>query len=121
MFIKDIKWIDSDIQEAEIVVSDGEFNILCFSCPCKKNIGETLMESIYCFNVENVEIVNQETVYAQKKDNAFDYTICGELVDKNNKIVRLGGISLSLEDAYIPDCISVNNLIKFDVARLDLF
>lgn len=121
MFIKSINWIDEEALEAEVTVSDNYIDILCFSHPFKKNIGETLTDSIYCFDVENVILSDKEITCANKNNNTFEYSIRGKLINKENKIVLLGNIKLCLEDAYIPDSIPEHCFIEFNVSRFDLY
>ena len=121
MYVKTINWIDKNFQEAEVIVSDGCTDLLCFSCPFNKTVNEELKEPIRCFNVNNVFLAQQLAVHVCKNTSFFGYSICGKLVDRKNKIVILGDIELSLEDAYIPYDIPENSYIEFEVSRLDLY
>ena len=121
MFIKTIKWVDKEAQEAEIIVSDGSIDILCFSCPFIRIINDILVDPIYCLDVQNVVISNEETNYVKKSNTYFGYLICGKLTDKKNKIVYLNDIKLSLEEAYIPPDIPENGFIEFNISRLNLY
>lgn len=121
MFVKSINWIDEDSQEAEVIVSDGCIEVLCFSHPFKKEINSVLEDPIYCFNTENVILAQEQSVSVYKSNNHFAYSLRGKLVDKKNKLVYLGNITLCLEDAYISNDILESSYIEFDVSRLDLY
>lgn len=121
MFVKSINWIDEEALEAVVTVSDNYIDILCFSHPFKKSIGETLIDPIYCFDAENVILSHEEITSANKNNSTFGYSIRGKLISKENKLVLLGNIKLCLEDAYIPDSILEGCFIEFDVSRFDLY
>lgn len=121
MFIKSINWINEEALEAEVTVSDNHIDILCFSHPFKKNIGETLTDPIYCLDVGNVILSDEEITCANRNNSTFGYLIRGKLINKESKLVLLGNIELCLEDAYIPDSIPEHCFIEFDVSRFDLY
>lgn len=121
MFAKSVSWIDEESLEAEVTVSDNHIDVLCFSQPFKKSIGEILSEPIYCLNLENVFLSEEKNSYIKKNNSSFGYSIRGELINKEEQLVRLGDIILCLEDGYIPNDIAVHHFIEFDVSRLNLY
>lgn len=121
MFIKSINWIDKDLQEAEIIVSDGQIEVLCFSHPFQKAINAVLEEPIHCLYAENLVLTQEQSISINKSNGYFGYSLRGKLIDKKNKLVRLGDIIICLEDAYISDSIPKNSYVEFDVSRLDLY
>jgi len=121
MYVKTINWIDQDSREAEVIVSDGHIELLCFSHPFKKNINEKLKEPIHCFDANNVVLSKEQVIYANKRDNFFSYSLCGKLVDRKNKLVCLRDIKLCLENAHISSDIPNDSYVEFDVSRLDIY
>ncbi|AOY76022.1 hypothetical protein [Clostridium formicaceticum] len=121
MFIKSVNWIDEESQEAEVVVSDNSFELLCFSHPFRNKLGEELIEPIYCFDVSNVVLAFEQIPYAKKNKNSYGYSIRGLFINKDDKIVLIGNIKLCLEDGKIPSDISEGEYIEFDVSRLDVY
>jgi len=121
MLINSIEWIDKEIGEAEVLISDKDFCIKCFSQPFDKDIGTSLIDPIYCMNVENIKISYETISHVEKKENYFAYSICAKLIDKTNKIALLGSIQLCLEDSFLPADIQEGNFIEFDVSRLDIY
>ena len=121
MYVKTINWIDKNSREAEVIVSDGCIELLCFSHPFKNSINEKLEEPIHCFDVDNVALAQNQRTYANKKSSYFGYTLCGKLVDKDNKLVYLGNIKLCLESAYISNDIPEGSYIELSVSRLDIY
>lgn len=121
MFIKSINWIDKEIQEAEVIVSDGLIEILCFSHPFNKSVKDKLSEPIYCIGVENIVISDKQSVQAIKNNESFGYSLRGKFIDKFNKKVLLGNIELCMEDVHIPADIPEFSYIEFDVDRLSIY
>lgn len=121
MFLKSINWIDKDAQEAEIIVSDGKVDILCFSHPFKKNLGDNLTEPIYCLDANGIVVSEKSEPVATRVGSSYSYSVCAKLIDIPGKQVLLGGINLCLEDAHFPADIIENNYIRFSVSRFDLY
>jgi len=121
MFIKSVEWIDKDSQEAEIIVSDGEFDILCFSHPFTKNINDKLSEPIFCFDATDIMITDESQLLANRDGNSYRYFVRGKLFDKSKKIVKLGELTLCIEDSYVPTDILENSFIEFSVSRFNLY
>ncbi len=121
MFIKSINWIDKNSQEADVVVSDNTYDLICFSYPFFKSAGEKLTEPLYCYGVENIVISDEKDFDIKKGDSFYNYFIRGKLINKFDKIVQLNNINLCLDDAYVPNDIDEGRFIEFDVARLNIF
>jgi hypothetical protein len=122
MFIKSIDGIDKETKEAEVIVSDGFIDILCFSHPLKdNNVNDILTEPIHCFDVEDVVIAKGQISYANKCNTYFGYSICGKFINKENNLVLVGNIKVCLNKAYVPNDRPEGSFIEFDVSRLDLY
>lgn len=120
MIIKSINWINKNAQEAEVIVTDNSFELMCFSHPFTKCLNQELQAPIYCFDANNIVLAFEKKPYAVKKSDAYDYFIRGKLANKDKKIVLLGSIELYLDNSYIPKDIDEGEYIEFDVSRLDL-
>jgi len=123
VFIKHIDWDDEEAGVANVLVSNGRIDILCFSHPFDGSVGDTLTEPLYCLDAENVVVSEQPEAYVQKNDSLgyFGYSVCGKLIDRKNHIVSVDGdILLSLENDDIPYDISEGDDIMFDVLRMDV-
>ena len=75
MFIKLVEWINEDIREAEVTVSDGFYNIVCFSHPFNKGINDTISEPLNCIEVKNVVTSKRQILYANKDSTSFEYCL----------------------------------------------
>jgi len=121
MFIKSVEWLDKEAQEAEIIVSDGEFEILCFSHPFTKNINDKLSDPIFCIDATDIMISDESRLLVNRDGNSYRYFVRGKLSDKNKKIVKLGGLILCIEDSYFPVDILENSIVEFSVSRFNLY
>lgn len=43
LVIKEVKWISKEIEEADVVVTDGFYEITCFSHPFSQRAGEKVI------------------------------------------------------------------------------
>lgn len=120
MYIKAVTWINEAANEAEVIVTDNKIDLVCFSHPFKKAINEVFVEPIYCFNVNNVVLANEENFYAIRMKNMFRYNFRGVIANLEEKIVHVNNIVLSIIDAEIPKDIPEGGYIEFSVSRLDL-
>ena len=120
MIVTSIEWIDKSIKEAEVTVSDGKFSVICFSHPFNKTVNSTLSEPIYCLDIEGLMITDNE-IFSANRTDVYGYSICGKLIDKDNKIVLLGDIRLCLDNAHIPGDILSGSFVEFSVSRLSIY
>ncbi|MDR0587902.1 MAG: hypothetical protein LBG61_02855 [Burkholderiales bacterium] len=121
MFVKAINWIDKDAQEAELIVSDGNIELLCFSQPCNKKVNESIDSLIYCFDAEDIQKSDERIAYTNKDDSYFGYSMCCNLLDLKDKIVQIGEIKLCLEGEEFPGDLVEGDYVKFNVSRLDVY
>lgn len=120
MFIKHIVQFDNFSKEADIITTDGKFELLCYCHPTDMPKLNQKVNNIRTFLAQNIMIaLNRE--YAILKDNGYyGYHLQGELVYLNEHeiIVNIGELELFL-DEYPPNDINVGEFIEFDVERLD--
>ncbi|MCL2611187.1 MAG: hypothetical protein FWE02_05875 [Defluviitaleaceae bacterium] len=119
MFVKSTEWINRSIKEAEVVVSDGNNEILCFSHPFLGEVGGIVSEPLYCLDAEDIVLLDDEIYSIKSSDSYFRHTICGKIIDNN--IVSIGEIRLSLEGSYIPGDIKNGDFITFETLRVDIY
>ncbi|TKI53417.1 hypothetical protein FC756_24035 [Lysinibacillus mangiferihumi] len=121
MKIKKIHWISQESLEAEVVVTDGEFEIICFAQPLNYLEESNLIESIYCFNVSDLVKAEKSEYSIEKLDNYFAYRLIGKLIDKQNEQVKLGELLLELENNLLPGDINEGDFVSFCCQRLDIY
>lgn len=54
MRIHKIDWISKEALEAEVIVTDGTFNVVCFAQPLTYQEDSELGEPVYCFGTTNI-------------------------------------------------------------------
>ncbi|WP_394747812.1 hypothetical protein [Spongiimicrobium salis] len=121
VIIKEIKWISKDALEAEIIVSDGENDLLCFSHPFKMNEGDQLIDPIYAFEASKIQKLDALSFKIKKLKGSFDYSIQGQLMNKELGIVKLGNILIDIGNDFIPSDLKNNDYISFNCERFDIY
>ena len=119
MIIKKIEWISEEIKEAEIIISDGAFELLCFSHPCPFVEGQIINDYIDTLCAKNIVRVDEHIFVVEKAEDYFAYDITGKVIDCKNGIVQVGPMYLVV-DGYMPGDIVNGEFISFRCMRLDL-
>jgi len=114
-----IRCADQFCEEAQVKITDGEFELTCFSHLCKFQEGQQVDVIIGALSAEHI-VKSANTEYRiEKLSGIFDYSLTGKLIDKVRSIIAIGHISIEI-DGYIPNDIDVGEFIDFQCARLDL-
>ncbi|MBC1364867.1 hypothetical protein HB797_11555 [Listeria welshimeri] len=121
IIIKKIKWIDKEAQEAEVLLSDNNYCILCFSCPCTLSENSIFEDIIYGFNVENIFKLSQEEYAVEKDDKSYSHKLKGKFVDDRNSILQIGEFIIDLSDGEIPKDTIAGDFIEVSVSRIDIY
>ena len=118
MFIKQIKSFDKDSNEADIIVSDGTFDLTCYCHPSdlyKAGTEVKLITSLFTKNIMRAE--NEEFSIFKLKD-FYAYHLQGKIMDLTKSNVCIGNLEITI-DGSIPNDIKSGEFIEFDVLRLD--
>lgn len=121
VIINNVNIISESSLEAEIIVTDGINELICFSQPCKLIANQRLTEQLYCFNNKNLIRSNCQEYYIEKLKEPLAYNLIGKLIDKKNNLVIVGEIVLKLEEASIPKDILENEYVSFYCQRIDIY
>ena len=116
MIIKKIDWIDENIKEAEVTVTDGTYEIICFCHPCDYKEGDEVKEVLNCFNTGLVYISEEECL-VQKQTPPWDYWIVAKVIDSKSNLAAVGDIMMNVD---IPKDINNGEFIEFNCTRFDL-
>ena len=119
--IKEINWMSEEALEAEVIITDGRFELLCFSHPFKKNKGDQLLDPLYAFEPDEIVKLETPSFRIERLSNAFDYLIEGKLIDKESGHVKLGNIIIEIENHFIPRDFKDGDNISFKCNRLDIY
>ena len=121
MKIKNISWISQEALEAEVIVTDGEFEINCFAQPLNYQLDSELNNPILCYNVTTVLKPDKEVYSIEKLDDEyFAYNLSGKLIDKKLEKIMVGKLLLELESIELPGDINDGDFISFRCQRLDI-
>lgn len=120
MKVKKIDWLSLEASEAEVIVTDGEFDLVCFSHPFNYQLGSNLKEPIYSFDTNNIVKSDRQIYTLEKLDDNFSYQITGKLVDKQRGRIMLGKLFIELDEDIIPGDIEKNDFISFSSSRFDI-
>lgn len=121
MQIINIIWLSQEALEAEVIVSDGAHNIMCFSQPFQCEIGDELDGPLYCFNVTELVKSKDNIPYIEKLNDHFSYRLTCKLHDKENLQVMLGNLLIELDNDTIPGDILEDDFITFECQRIDIY
>ena len=118
MIISNIFWINIDIFEAEVEITDGNFSIICFSCDKKLNKGDTIDDSLVAIDIAKIKVVENE-YYIQRIDNSFEHYVKGRLSNNCSKL-NIGEISININKNMMPGDINDGDFIEAIIYRIDI-
>lgn len=117
MYITKIKDYDIEAKEADIIVSDGKYEILCYAQPFENKTNSSFILS--AFRDDNIMRGLEEICFVEKiHDGYYDYRLQGKLIDLEKRLVSIGDIVIELGNG-IPKDINQNDYIEFTVMRVD--
>ena len=116
IWIEKVNWLDKDNGEADIYLTDGIYNVVCFSSSFYGDEEQEFKGQIYSYEAENL----YKKCEIRKKDDGI-YHLEGKMVDRENKIVRIGEFVISLSNSQIDKDILLNDYIEFEISRLDIY
>jgi hypothetical protein len=118
MIVKKLTWLSESALEAILIISDGEYEAVAFSCPCSLKEGDILTEPLFAMSVDNL-MYSYETRYAINliKPEGLHQQCVALVVDLQKQLVKIGEIYIEL-DCLIPT--EVDNYVEFYCGRLDV-
>lgn len=119
--VQNIKWISKEAQEAEVIITDGKYNICCFSQPFNGVIGDYLTEALHAYNLSEISQLEQHNTKIIKLSGTFNYLVEGKIIDKKLQLIKIGGITIDISDSYLPNDINEGDYISFECERIDLW
>lgn len=119
--IKKIDWLDKPTLEAIATITDGVYELECFSHPCNYKPNQIFKECIYSLNSKGIVKNFDESYFVHKQGEDFSYEITGQLKDINRGMVQVGDLIIEIEKEYIPGDIKNGDYINFCTTRLDIY
>jgi hypothetical protein len=120
MKVRNIEWLSKNAKEAEVTISDGHYECICFCHPCLLSLGEVISSPLIAFDTEQVIKIDDKAIPSiTNTKNISEYAITGRLVGLKPNIVEIGNIVIDIGN-YIPKDLHIGNLISFRCSRLDI-
>lgn len=118
MYIFDIEELNEDDNEADIIVSDGHYQLLCYAYPVKKLTINQKVNCIFGFACSDVVKAAYDYYDVLKLPQYYAYELNAKVVSKKKNVVKVGDLCIHL-DTVIPKDIPDNDYVSFSVMRLD--
>ena len=121
MKVKEIEWIDSDAEEASVLVGTDKFEVVAFCHPCRLKVGQSLGAALLSFEEASVVVVPEESKETARKQSGSDewsHHLIGVVKDVGNRLVDCGGILVEL--TMLPGDANVGDKIECYPTRLDI-
>ena len=115
-FIKNINYIDKDVNEVEITLNDGQIELKAYC----DNYRESNSLILSAFMTSGVMISDNTTFKATNNGN-YSHTIQGELYSKELGKVKVGKFFISIDKEEIPGDVFDGDFITFECVRLDAY
>ncbi|EAD8644619.1 hypothetical protein H6H07_000540 [Listeria monocytogenes] len=118
--VKSIHWLDEDAREADVVLTDGEYNVVCFSHPCELTLNGVYNKLIYCFDSFDIFKLNQAEYSMEKPNDNQELSILkGKLIDATDSIIQIGEFRIDISEGDIAQDIHEGDFVELKVHRID--
>jgi len=119
MYIKNILNYDDFSGEADIIVTDGVYEIMCYCHPIDNPRANKSVKSIVAFLAENIMTEPHEKPMVKKTDESYySYCLVGNVINREKCLISIGELIIEL-DGYLPGDIKVGDMVKLTAARMD--
>lgn len=119
MYIKKILDYDDFSDEADIIVTDGIHEIMCYCHPIVNPQINQKVESICAFLADNIMTEFYEELGAKKTDESYySYCLVGKVINMEKRLISIGELVIKV-DGYFPGDINVGDVVKLTAVRMD--
>lgn len=119
IFIKKIDWIDIDRKEAEITLTDKQYELVIFSDECLGKVGDEFDDILYAMIGKDIYKSEETACLAHHLKN-FEYFLIARLFDKDQNIVQLGEFLIKIGGG-IPEDLQNGDLVELYARRIDIY
>ena len=118
MLVERIEAVDG---EAEVVVTDGQYQCLAYCHPCELSVGDSIRGRLHIFEHGNICASKKTScsITRQRRTGYFDQWFVARVEDRATGIVRVG--RLCFDGLRFPGDIKNGELVEFAAARVDIF
>ena len=117
MFIKQIIDRDELSGETDVIISDGNYELLCY-CAQSNSPTPSKIKEIETFLSEKIMIACNNNYLINKTDSYYSYHLQGKVLECNPPVIAIGKIHIIL-DTPLPKDIKQHDFIEFFVQRID--
>ena len=78
MKVERIEWLNEANKEGDVVVSDGEYKVLCFADGLEYMVGDIVKEPLNCLDVSNVMRSEENKQILQQNFDEIESFVCGQ-------------------------------------------
>lgn len=118
MYIFGVEEYYKDDNEADIIVSDGYYQLRCYVYPVKTISINQIVNCISGFACSDVVKIEHDNYDVIKLSQYYAYELHAKVVSRKKNVVKVGGLRIYL-DTVIPKDICDNDYVSFSVMRLD--
>ena len=121
MCIKKIFKCYEDYPEADVLVSDGEYELLCYALFYDNQEGDTNFTLSPLRGEADIMTCDRKYKIQKLDDGYYSYKLQGKLINVEDCIgtVQIGSIIIS-DVSWVPRDIKIGEFIEFTVSRLDV-
>jgi len=115
-YIKDINFIDNDVNEVAIVLNDGQVELKAY-CDNYREINSVILSAFMTSDI----MISDDKVFKAINNGNYSHTIQGELYSKMLGKVRVGNFYISIDKEKIPSDVFDGDFITFNCIRLNAY
>ena len=121
MRVESIRWLSASADEAEVLVSDGQFRCEAYSQPCSASVGDLISEPLHLFGVRSA-VLNAAGIERIEKitPDGLAHRLTARVECLQEGRLSVGAIELMAEDR-LPGGIQDGDLVDIECARVDLW
>lgn len=120
MYIKQIVSIDTISGEADVVVSDGLYELLCYNYQSAKFALNMDVDELSILFSEHIMKSSNPQFFINKLSGYYAYHLQGKVIDVNEPTIIIGDLTINL-DKMLPNDIVEGDFVEFIAQRIDCF
>lgn len=118
MFVKEIKDIDKNSGEADVLVSDGRYEVMCYCHPLENKKQGAKVSEISTLFAEDIMRIDDAEYSVRKEAGHYSYYLQGKVIGTQKPLISIGKIIIRLDKPMAKD-IKQGEFVQFKVERLN--
>ncbi len=112
--------MSKEAKEAEVYLSDGRFEIICFSHPFNQETEENILLPLYALNAKDIHFYEENEFSVEKEGSTFEYKLTGYVVNKDDHQIKVGEFIIQLDIPLLNE-VQKGDYISFVCDRIDIY